>query len=87
MTLHVNYAGDPVLGIFALVALVAIVVILSTIGLIIWIARGESDVNGDPERDAGYTEEEIAARLGPPALSRSERELIAIHNEPEIQKP
>ena len=22
---------------------------------ILWVARGESDVNGDPERDAGYT--------------------------------
>jgi hypothetical protein len=30
---------------------------------ILWlrgIARAESDVNGDPERDAGYTEKEIA---------------------------
>lgn len=23
--------------------------------LILWVAKGESDVNGDPERDAGHT--------------------------------
>lgn len=31
-------------------------------GICIWIARGEPDSNGDPERDAGYTDREIAER-------------------------
>lgn len=28
--------------------------------LIAWMGSGESDVNGDPERDSGRTEDEIA---------------------------
>ena len=56
---------------------------LAGVALAIWISRGESDVNGDPERDAGYTDAEIYAmerELYPPALSRSERELIHARN-------
>jgi len=26
---------------------------LATIAFLIWVAKGESDVNGDPERDGG----------------------------------
>lgn len=27
---------------------------------VVWIALGESDVNGDPERDAGYSDDELS---------------------------
>lgn len=27
---------------------------------ILWVAAGSPDVNGDPERDAGYSEDEIS---------------------------
>lgn len=49
------------------------------VGLLIWIGRGESDVNGDPERDAGYASEEIddmERRLYPTAITPAERQLM-----------
>lgn len=32
---------------------------LAFVFLLIWIAKGEPDVNGDPERDAGWTDREL----------------------------
>lgn len=37
------------------VAITVVLVCFLGACLIEWIARGEADVNGDPERDAGYT--------------------------------
>jgi hypothetical protein len=39
-----------------------IALLVLTVLAIAWVADGESDVNGDPERDAGQTEDEIEAR-------------------------
>lgn len=45
------------------ICLAALVVFFFSFGMAVfvgrWIAQGESDVNGDPERDAGYSDEEI----------------------------
>jgi hypothetical protein len=30
-----------------------------------WVAKGESDVNGDPERDAGYSDDKLTYRSFP----------------------
>ena len=47
----------------------ALAIVLGAVGLIAmavlavvaWIALGEPDVNGDPERDSGWTDDDIAA--------------------------
>ncbi len=39
-----------------------VVLLVLTVLAIAWVADGESDVNGDPERDAGMPEDEIEAR-------------------------
>lgn len=55
--------------VFVLVMIPALLV-LALIGIFILalflrdIARAESDVNGDPERDAGFTDEEIKVVCG-----------------------
>lgn len=41
---------------------VATVILLCALALVGWIASGESDVNGDPERDAGMTPDELDLR-------------------------
>ena len=49
-----------------LIALLYTAAVLITLGglwfifALCWVAKGEPDVNGDPERDAGYSEEQIA---------------------------
>jgi hypothetical protein len=45
------------LGIVAIVVVAGInILFLTAWGVLLWIASGESDVNGDPERDAGILE-------------------------------
>lgn len=42
-----------------LVLTVAFVLLVIALALVSWIAAGAPDVNGDPERDAGWTDHEI----------------------------
>lgn len=73
---------NPLLiGLLYLLAIAALHVI-AVFALIAWMARGESDVNGDPERDAGFTDEEIARHTSAPTTDlesarRQNREAMA----------
>lgn len=49
MSAALLWAGAALMGLVAVAGIGAVGLSL----LLIWIARGESDVNGDPERDAG----------------------------------
>lgn len=42
-----------VLLLVAAVILHAVLAVVTVAAFLIWLARGECDVNGDPERDAG----------------------------------
>lgn len=44
---------NPITYFLAGLAVLGIHAVLAGIAVLIWIALGESDVNGDPERDAG----------------------------------
>jgi hypothetical protein len=58
---------------FAGLALIAGLIAVGLGFLIHWVARGESDVNGDPERDAGI---EPAAPIQAPIRGRTSNVII-----------
>ncbi len=51
-----------ILKLLILAALLASLAIALFLVLLVWISAGSPDANGDPERDAGWSDREIAER-------------------------
>jgi hypothetical protein len=50
---------QTLLILFAILSAAIAAIITGALLLLAWVARGESDVNGDPERDAGVLEQKL----------------------------